>query len=248
MAVHPADDSSRAGGRFATTQWSLVRAAAGGEPGADDAFARLCEKYWRPLYAFVRRQGHNPADAQDLTQAFFARLTAKRDFGGADPARAKFRSYLLAALKHFLANEWDKERAQKRGGGRKNFTSLDLDDAERRYRAEPADDLTPERLYERQWALTLLADVLREVRGAYAAEGKAGVFEALKGALTGEDSGAGYAEIGAALGLNEGAVKVAVHRLRKRYREALRARIADTVEDPSEVDGEVRHLFSVLAG
>lgn len=249
MDSGPSQDASTGRGRFATTQWRLVRAAADRE-GADApaAFGRLCEIYWMPLYAFVRRQGHPPADAQDLTQAFFARLTEKRDFGGADPARAKFRSYLLAALKHFLANEWDREQAQKRGGGRKNFTSLDVEGAESRYQAEATDRLSPDRLFERQWALTLLSEVLREIREEQEREGKGDVFRHLKGALTGEDAGLPYAEIGPALGLSEGAVKVAVHRLRKRYREVLRARIADTVESPEEVDDELRHLFSVLAG
>ena len=234
---------------FVTTRWSMVRAAAGTDAvRAGAALDYLCRMYWFPLYAFVRRQGHDPADAQDLTQSFFARLVEKRDLGGADPARARFRSYLLAAMKHFLANEWDKQQAQKRGGGRRNFTSLDADAAEQRLAREIADHRSADRLYEHSWALTLLDEVLRKTREAYVREDKERLFDALKPALTGDRDGLPYAELGRAVGLSEGAVKVAVHRLRRRYRDLLRAEIAATLSDPAEVDEELRHLFSVLSG
>jgi RNA polymerase sigma-70 factor (ECF subfamily) len=214
---------------------------------ADQALEHLCRAYWYPLYAYVRRRGYPAADAQDLTQAFFARLVDKRDFGGADRTRARFRSYLLAALKNFLANEWDKERAQKRGGGRQNFTSLDADMAETRYAREASDAMSADRIYERNWALALLDEVLKKAREAYEAEGKGRLFEALKPTLTGDSDALPYAELGQRLGMNEGAVKVAVHRLRRRYRDLLRAEIEATVEDPAEVDDELRHLFAVLS-
>jgi len=232
-----------------TTRWSMVLAAAGDNTvQAAPALEYLCRLYWFPLYAFVRRQGKSPSDAQDLTQAFFARLVEKRDFGGADRTRARFRSYLLAALKHFLANEWDKERAQKRGGGRENFTSLDAETAETRYSREASDAMSADRIYERNWALALLEEVLRKTHEAYEEEGKTTLFQELKPALTGESDALPYAELAKRLAMNEGAIKVAVHRLRRRYRDLLRAEIEATVESPAEVDDELRHLFAVLSG
>ncbi len=233
---------------FLTTRWTIIRAAAGGNAqAARDALEHLCRVYWYPLYAFVRRQGHAPADAQDLTQSFFARLLEKRDLAGVDPAKGRFRSFLLAAMKHFLANEWDKVRAQKRGGGRENFTSLDADAAESRYHLEAADHRSADRVFERNWALALLDEVLGRLRDEHEAAGKLSLFEALKPALTGDGSDA-YADLGSRLGLSEGAVKVAVHRLRRRYRDLLRAEIASTVADEAEVEEEIRHLFTVLSG
>lgn len=241
--------SSSGARQFATTHWSMVLAAGRNDTvRSQAALERLCSIYWYPLYAFVRRQGFGAADAQDLTQSFFARLIEKQDLAGVDRAKGKFRSFLLAAMKNFLANEWDKIKAQKRGGGRQNFTSLDARSAETRYAIEPADPMTADKLYERQWALTLLDEVLKHVREDYEAEGKADLFEALKPTLTGEKTAAPYSEIGAKLGISEGAVKVAVHRLRHRYRDALRAEIAATVADPKEVDGELRDLFAALSG
>lgn len=235
--------------QFLTTQWSMVIAAGRNDTvRARAALERLCSVYWFPLYAFVRRQGFNAADAEDLTQSFFLRLIEKQDLAGVDRAKGKFRSFLLAAMKNFLANEWDRIKAQKRGGGRQNFTSLDAKSAESRYRLEPADPMTADKLFERQWALTLLDEVLRRVRDDYEAEGKGGLFDALKFTLAGAGDAQPYAEIGAKLGMNEGAVKVAVHRLRHRYRDTLRAEIAATVADPEEVDDELRHLFAALSG
>jgi RNA polymerase sigma-70 factor (ECF subfamily) len=234
--------------RFVTTHWSLVMAAGQRElPESAAALVTLCTTYWYPLYAFVRRQGYRPEDAQDLTQAFFAKLLEKNYVGDADRQRGKFRSFLLASLKHFLANEWDKARAQKRGGSR-TFVALDAQTAETRYRLEPVDTMTADKIYERRWALTLLDEVLRRLREEYAAEGKGKLFDQLKVTLTGERSAIPYAGIGGQLGMSEGAVKVAVHRLRQRYREILRAEIAETVAGPGQVEEELRHLFAVLSG
>jgi RNA polymerase sigma factor (sigma-70 family) len=224
--------------RFATTRWSLVAAAKG--PAARQALAELCELYWYPVYAFVRRRGHSPHDAADLTQAFFARLIETAGIAGADPDKGRFRSYLLGAVRHFLANEHDRAVAKKRGGGRV-IESLNLSDAERRYAAEPADGRTPEQLFERRWALTLLDGVLAGLRAEYAASGQAVLFDRLKATLTG-DAGP-YADLAAELGMTEGAVKVAAHRLRRRYRDRLRAAIAETADD---VEAEIRDLFTAL--
>jgi RNA polymerase sigma factor (sigma-70 family) len=228
--------------RFATTRWSLVAAAKG--PAARQALAELCGLYWYPVYAFVRRRGHPADDAGDLTQEFFARLIEKGGIAGADPAKGRFRSYLLGACRHFLANEHDRAAAQKRGGGRA-VGSLDLADAERRYAAEPADGRTPEQVFERRWALTLLDGVLAGLRAEYGTAGQGVLFDRLKSSLAG-DAGP-YAELAADLGLTEGAVKVAAHRLRRRYRDRLRTAIAETVATPEEVDAEIRDLFAALA-
>jgi RNA polymerase sigma-70 factor (ECF subfamily) len=241
-----AGDSFAAGADdFHTTHWSVVLHARGDSTGAQRSLARLCEAYWYPLYAFARRQGHAPHDAQDLTQEFFARLLAKGWLDAVARERGKFRSWLLASMKHFLANEWDRAQAQKRGG-RTTIVSFDDDSAEARYRREPADPVTADRLYDRGWALTLLDRVLARLREEAAQSGKLAQFDALKGALTGEK--APYAEIGATLGMSEGAVKVAVHRLRERYRALLRAEVADTVATATEIDDELRHLLAALSG
>jgi len=233
---------------FVTTHWSLVVSAGRNDtPHARDALENLCRAYWFPIYAFVRRQGHGPPDAQDLTQEFFARLLEKKQLAGADPAKGRFRSFLLASLKHFLANEWDKTRAQKRGGGQK-LIPIDVATAETSGGLEPADGLTAEKIFERRWALTLLDQVLRRLRAEYVRDGKENLFEQLKPTLTETSRTIAYAEIATRLGTNEGAVKVAVHRLRQRYREVLRAEIADTVASPGEVEDEIRNLFAALAG
>lgn len=242
------DRRERYAPQFATTHWTVVLSAAqGGSPRADDALARLCQSYWYPLYAYVRRQGNSPHDAQDLTQAFFARLIAKNYLGDVNRAKGRFRSFLLASLKHFLANEWDKARALKRGGGQ-TIVPLEVETAERRYSLEPADPHSPDKIFERRWALTLLEQVLGRLRAEYSAQGKGALFEGLKDSLTGDRSTLRYAELGGAVGLSEGAVKVAAHRLRRRYREILRLEIANTVATPEEVDEELRYLFAVLAG
>jgi RNA polymerase sigma factor (sigma-70 family) len=231
--------------QFATTHWSLVLAAGrGSSVGARDALAALCRSYWYPLYAFVRRRGYGPEDAQDLTQAFFARLLEKGYLRAADSERGRFRSFLVTACQHFLAKEQNRARAKKRGGGRKVLT-LDFDAGERRYRREPAHSTTPEVIYERQWALTLLNQVLQQLEQEYATVDKQHVFNQLKDFLTGEQ-GTAYRDVALSLGLSEGAVKVAVHRLRRRYRELLRAAITQTVATPEDVEDELRHLFSAV--
>ena len=233
---------------FALTHWSVVLAAGSSDSvQARDALEKLCRTYWSPIYAFIRRQGHTPHDAQDLTQEFFARLLERRDFAAADPSKGRFRSFLLASLKHFLANEWDKARAQKRGGG-KSLIPIDAANAESSCGFEPADNSTAENIFERRWALTLLDQVLRRLRDEYVRDGKQRVFEQLKGTLTEESRSVRYAQIAASLGTSEGAVKVAVHRLRQRYRELLRAEIAQTVASADEVEDEIRNLFAALSG
>ncbi len=233
-------------GQFATTHWSVVLAAGDvASPGSRRALAALCEAYWFPLYAFARRLGRQPDDASDLTQAFFARLLEKGYLRAADPSRGRFRSFLLAAFKHFLAREHDRATALKRGGG-KHPISLDLASAEGRYRLEPASGLTPERAYERRWALTLLDRVIGRLRDESAASGKGGLFDRLKVFLTGESDSPTHRQVAAELGMTEGAVKVAVHRLRRRFRELVLDEIGRTVDGPAEVEDELRHLFEAL--
>jgi RNA polymerase sigma-70 factor (ECF subfamily) len=232
---------------FESTHWSLVLAAADREaPWADEALAALCASYWYPLYAFIRRRGHDPDRAADLTQGFFARLLEKEFLRSVDPSRGRFRAFLLAACKNFLANEHDQEHARKRGGGR-SPVSIDLRDAEGRYLAEPSHDLTPEWLFERRWALTILEESLDQLERESRQAGKAALYELLKSILTGAESSLCYAEVGRALGMTEAAVKKAAQRLRQRYREILRGRIGGTVDDPGEVDDELRTLFAILA-
>jgi RNA polymerase sigma-70 factor (ECF subfamily) len=224
--------------RFAATRWTVVLAA--GQQTSQEsrrALEELCRIYWYPLYAYVRRSGYDALTAEDLTQEFFARLLAKKSLADVEREKGKFRSFLLASLKHFLANEWDRARAQKRGGGQ-TFISLD---AETRYRQEPMDELSADKLLDRQWALALLEQVLARLE----AEEFAG-FEHLKVYLTAGKEAIPYAEAAARLGTTEGAVKVAVHRLRKRYRALLREEIAHTVASPAEVDEEIRHLFAAF--
>jgi RNA polymerase sigma factor (sigma-70 family) len=233
---------------FATTHWSVVLTAGRSDTTrARDALAKLCQTYWYPLYAYVRRRGHSPEDAQDLTQEFFARLLEKNWVGNADQTKGRFRSFLLSAMNHFLSDEWDKARAQKRGGG-VPLVPLQFDTAETRYGVEPADATTPERVFERRWALTLLEKVLHCLQAEYEQEGRADLFAALHPCLVGERTSQPYAELAVKLGVNEGTVKSAVHRLRQRYRQLLRDEIANTVAGTDAVDEEMRHLFAVLAG
>ena len=235
------------GGVFATTQWSVVLAAGDSSaPDAQEALETLCRTYWYPLYVYVRGQGQSPHDAQDLTQEFFARLLEKKYLRLADPDRGKFRAFLLKSLKHFLVNEWEKARTQKRGGGQCAIP-LDADIAESRYAAEPVQALTVDQVYEKRWAVTLIEAVLARLRENYEAAGRLPVFETLKGFIWGDQPTLSYAEVASQLGLTEGTVKVAVHRLRGRYRELLRAEIAKTVATPGEVDEELQHLIAVLA-
>lgn len=230
---------------FATTRWSLVASAGqASAQGSREALAALCEAYWYPLYAYVRRKGLQPAEAQDVTQAFFTELLEKERIQLADQQRGKFRSFLLAALNHFLANRWRAAQAQKRGGGQA-ILSLDFHAGESRYDCEPAYDLTAERIFERRWAMTLLDNALTRLREEHVRGGKSELFELLKGHLGLGDS-APYRELAERLGMTEGAVKVAAHRLRRRCAEILREEIAQTVSDPAEIDDELRALFSVV--
>ena len=232
---------------FATTHWSVVLSAARQDTTrARAALSRLCQTYWYPLYAYVRRRGHPAQDAQDLTQAFFARLLERNWVGDADRERGRFRTFLLTAMSRFLSDEWDKMRAQKRGGGVVHVP-VQLDTAETRYGHEPADNCTPEQCYEHQWALTLLENVLQRLRAEYEHEGKGDLFAGLNSCLVGGRETQPYAELAVGLRMNEGAVKMAVHRLRKRYRKLLRAEIAETMAATEDVDEELRHLFAVLA-
>jgi RNA polymerase sigma factor (sigma-70 family) len=247
LADQKANADSSGSERFRTTHWSLVVAAGRrSSPDARDALATLCQIYWYPLYAYIRRQGHSPNDAQDLTQEFFARLLEKNLTGKADRSRGKFRSYLLVSLHHFLAREWRSAGARKRGGARIAL-SLDLQAGESRYALEPAHADTAEKIYERRWALTLLEQTLAKLRAEFASRGKLDLFEHLKPYLGSDESTVPYRQIAAELGKTEGAVKVAVHRLRQRCRELLRAEIAQTVSGPHEVDEELRDLFEAVA-
>lgn len=233
---------------FRTTHWSVViQAGQKEEHRAKEALEQLCRTYWQPLYTYVRRQGYLPEDAQDLTQEFFARLLARKTFALANPQRGRFRSFLLASIKHFLAHEWEKARAQKRGGGMQ-LIPLQFDTAETRLIQPVAPGETPDRAYDRQWALSLLDVVLDRLRQEYAGAGREPMFIGLKDTLTGERSEIPYCELGGQLGLSEGAVKAAAHRLRQRYRELLRDEIAQTVAGPAEIEEELRQLFAALGG
>ena len=240
-------DATPAGaGQFTPTHWSLVLLARQGESTVGrEALEKLCRKYWYPLYAYVRRQGHGVADAQDLTQEFFARLLGRNFLAGVTPEKGKFRSFLLAALKHFLANEWDRVRAEKRGGGQ-TFLSWDEPSAEDRYSMEPADVSSPELLFEKRWAWTVLDRALQRLKEEHAAEAKQEQFDQLKVFLASEARPGAYAAAASRLGMTPGAVAVAVHRLRQRYGELLRAEVGQTVSTAAEVDEEMRHLFGII--
>ena len=226
---------------FVHTRWSVVLAAQ--HPAqARLALEELCRTYWYPLYAYVRRRGQSAEDAQDLTQAFFAKLLEKNWLATVTPEKGRFRAFLLTTLKRFLANEWDKVHAEKRGGG----AIIISRDAETQYRREPQNELTPDRFFDRQWALTVLELALNRLRDEYDTPTKRQLFAALRGTLTGDQPEVGYAELGRTLDMNEGAIKIAVHRLRKRYRELLRAEIAQTVSDPEQVAEELRALFAAF--
>lgn len=230
---------------FGTTQWSVVLAAAKrGSADAEEALARLCAVYWYPVFAFVRRRGHSPDEAQDLTQGFFTRLIEKGDLDDADRSRGRFRTFLLTACQYFLSNERDRALTIKRGGGW-SAMSIDFAAAESRYQRALAHDETPERLYERHWCLTLLASVLDGLGQEYAAAGNERLFDRLQGFLTMDDEGT-HADAARDLEMTPGAVKVAVHRLRRRYRDLLRQRILDTVASPRDVDDEMRELLTAI--
>lgn len=232
---------------FVTTHWSLVLDATGTDTAkAQAALEHLCRMYWYPIYHFVRRQGRSMHDAQDLTQEFFAQLLRKKWIASADQSRGRFRSFLLMVLKRFLNVEWRRAHAKKRAGDG-HCLALPVDTAETRYTREPADTSTPEQAFEKQWALTLLESVLRELRAEYEHGGKGRLFEALKPCLTGTRESQPYASLALSLEMSEGAVKVAVHRLRERYRDRLKAEIGHTVASPADVESEMRHLFRVLS-
>jgi len=232
---------------FASTHWSVVYLA-GQEcsPASALALETLCRAYWYPLYAFIRRSGHGADDASDLTQEFFARLLEKNWLAEADPARGRFRSFLLTALKHFLANEWSRAHRLKRGGGHE-FIALDAASAEERYALEPADAATPELLYDRRWALTLLARVQDQLRHEMTAAGQGDRFTALEPTLIGERTTLPYEELAARFGVTETAVKSMVLRLRRRFRALLREEVAQTLVEPKDVDAELASLFATLA-
>ena len=231
---------------FATTHWSVVQLAARNDTArAQRALSELCSEYWYPLYVFVRRQGSTPHDAQDLTQEFFARFLAGNYLAEVSREKGKFRAFLLACFKHFLANERERAHAAKRGGGQRTI-SFDEAHAEERYRLEPTPESSPDKSFDRGWAMTLLNGVLAKLRSEFARDGKAPMFEKLKPCLSGSRESQSYAEIARDLGMTEGAVKVAVHRFRQRYRDLLRSEIASTVSSEAEVDEEIRYLFSVL--
>ena len=233
---------------FHTTHWSQVLAVREGGPGAAErALAALCETYWMPLYVFVRRKGYNRGEAQDLTQGFFARLLEGRYLEQADPARGRFRTYLLSALEHFLTSEWRREHRQKRGGHQPAF-ACDPEAIEAAGLVQHAEEaFSPERSYDRHWAMALLNQVLDQLRMEYQRAGKTRYFEVLQPLLTGDDAGVKYRALGESLGITEAAVKVNVHRLRRRFGELLRAAVARTVARAEDVEDELRHLLSVVA-
>jgi len=216
-------------------------------PQSDTALEQLCRTYWFPLYAYVRRRGQAKADAEDLTQAFFARLLEKNFLAGLDAERGKFRAFLLTALKHFLANEWDKARAQKRGGGEVPL-SLDWQTADTKFQVAATNEPSPDRAFDREWALALLARVIERLQAESETEGKGKVFAQLKSFLMAGQGESAQAEVAKALGMEEGAVRVAIHRLRKRYRQLLRDEIANTLSDPAMVEEEMRALFGAFGG
>jgi len=231
---------------FTTTHWSVVlQAGQGDSPQADEALQALCRSYWYPLYAYTRRTGHGPHDAQDLTQAFFARLLQKNYLRVADRNRGRFRTFLLTSLKRFLINEWKEANRQKRGSGQPAI-SWDEALAESRFAVEPATGQPPDSLYDRGWAATLLDRAVAALRAEFEQAGKLAHFDRLKLYILGEKQSPPYAELAVALGMTEGAVRVALHRLSKRYGELLRAEVAQTVSTPAEVNEELRYLVSVI--
>ena len=255
--MEPSEDNSFAtehfpagknqGGAFSTTHWSVVLTAGNNDlAGATTALEQLCRKYWYPIYAFIRRRGSDSHEAEDLTQAFFAHLLAKETLKQVDRQKGKFRSFLLAALTNFLNNEWDKKQTLKRGG-RRQIISLDETAAEDRYRHEPADLVTPEKLFERRWALTLLEQVLVRLKQEYTAGGKAELFAKLEPLITGEVTPGLYVELASALEMKEETVRVTLSRTRRRFGELLRNEIAQTVASPSDVEEEIRHLFAAIS-
>lgn len=232
--------------QFPQTRWSVVLAARGPDDGrATTALDELCRAYWFPLYVYVRRRGASPEDAEDLTQGYFAALIERGYLTQANRERGKLRSFLLTTLKHYLADEWSKAEALKRGAGRAAI-SLDAADAEERYAMEPVDEASPDRLFDKRWALTLLDNVLAALRADYASTGQTRLFDGLKKFLAWNSASSAYREAAAELGIKENAVRVAVFRLRRRYGDLLRTQVADTVTSPEEVPAELEHLLSLI--
>jgi DNA-directed RNA polymerase specialized sigma24 family protein len=246
MAGTDQPDRGAATGQFTATHWSMVLAARdGSSTQVHTALAQLCRTYWYPLYAYIRRHGHSAHDAQDLTQGFFAHLLGRNFLENVGPLKGKFRSFLLAALNHFLSDEWDKSRAAKRGGAQ-TFISLDDHNAEELYLAEPDSTTTAEKIFERRWALALLAQAFGRLRGEFGAAGKAREFEQLKVFLSTPTSDGSYDTVAVELGMAATSVAVKVHRLRQRYGELIRSEIAHTVASPEEIEEEMTHLFNAV--
>jgi RNA polymerase sigma-70 factor (ECF subfamily) len=232
--------------RFATTRWTLVvRAAAPDGSESRQALASLCQTYWFPLYAYLRRRGHAKERAEDFTQAFFAHLLEKQALSKVNPERCRFRSFLLASLKNFLADDWRRAQTQKRGGG-KRILSLEMGQAETRYSIEPGDHMTAEMLFERSWAMTVIGRGLEKLKSEYRNTDRGPFFDRLKGHMTMEPDASSYAEVAVELGMTEGAVRVAVHRMRQRLRDLIRAEVADTVTTTDQLEEEIRDLFRAL--
>jgi|SoiMethySBSTD1v2_1073268.scaffolds.fasta_scaffold135482_2 RNA polymerase sigma-70 factor (ECF subfamily) len=232
------------GNRFPTTQWTLVLSAGSeADPQSRDALAALCSSYWYPIYAYIRRRGSSAQDAQDLTQEFFTRVVEKRYMDRADPQKGRFRQFLLMCVNHFLSDAWDRSQAQKRGGPMGPEPAW----CEALYGQEPADTETPELIFERRWALILIERALDGVRAEFVAEGRGADFEKLRGFLAEAGEGSSYAETAAAMGVKLEALRVTVHRMRRRYRDRLRSEIAQTVAAPEEVEPEIRYLLGILA-
>lgn len=246
MPSEQGSHSTAGAAAFAPTHWTAVFLARGKTPEAESALENLCRTYWPPIYAFIRRQGRSPAEAQDLTQAFILHLLETNALVGVERGKGKFRSFLLASLRNFLANEWDKTKAQKRGGGTL-LISLDQMSGENPGDFDLPDAVTPEVIFERRWAESLIDVALSRLEEDYTVNGKVRIFEELKGTLMEARSAVRYVELARRLGTTEASVRVAVHRLRQRYREILRAEIANTVSTPAEVDDEIRKLFAVLS-
>jgi RNA polymerase sigma factor (sigma-70 family) len=229
---------------FATTHWSLVLAAGGSSaPDSRQALEELCTRYWHPLYAFARRRGYNEEDARDLTQAFFTKLLEKRDLQAADPSRGRFRTFLLTAMKNFLASEWRRENSLKRGGG-VTVLSLDFDSAEAAYRLEPSGDLDPEAIYHRRWAMSVLEQAVADLQLKYQKAGKAELFLALRGFLGGDDDTIPYADLSRRLGQSQGSLRTATSRLRSRWSRRLRELVAETVGQESDIKDELHKLIA----
>ena len=233
--------------RFATTHWSVVLAAGDSfSPQHEQALSKLCQTYWFPLYAYLRRRGYDRHQAEDWTQAFFAQMIDKRRLSGISPKPGKFRSFLLASLKNFVANEIDRVQAQKRGGSH-TILSLDFGNAERQYISEPTHQMSPEKLFEKSWALTVLEHTMNQLEAEFASSNKLKLFDHLRIYLTAETNTIPYRDVAVQLRMTEGAVKMAVHRLRTRYRELLRENVAQTVATQEQIDEEIRELLSVLS-